>query len=493
METELKLELDRPLDPEVRQRLAAAYGSPLRKQRLISFYFDTDDRRLWGAGVTLRVRHDGGRRIQTIKVERDAAAGLFSRPEWECGVSGDRPEFNPETRAFITGMAGASMEDLALEVRFVTDVERWLWRIDLDGAELELVGDSGVILAHGRSARINEIEIELKAGPPRTIFDLAARIEPLSPLRIGVRSKAERGHALDDPPDAAAVKAGRVALTGDHTVQAALQAICHTCLRHYRLNETPFLEVPQAETLHQCRVALRRLRSALDLFGPVLDDPESKALDARLGLAARMFADGRTIDVLIEQTRNPDLLTTLKAHRKTLYDALIADLHAPTVPKLLLDVAAWTSTGTWLSRPETADLRGEAIRPFAVRRLRRCRTRLKRRGAHLADTDAAGRHSIRIAAKKLRYSAEFLGGLFPRPKAMKRREACLAAVAQLQTELGEMNDQVTGMALLGRLEQGDVTPWTSVISDDGPSIKSAVKAYRAIVDLKPFWADARAE
>lgn len=487
METELKLEMDGPVD-QVRHQLGVAYGSPAGERRLVSTYFDTADTRLWKAGVTLRVRQEGPRRIQTIKVESAAAAGLFVRPELESEVSGDQPELDSPTRALIARMAGAWNCDLPLEVQFTTDVDRRMWRVYRAGAELELVSDYGVILAHGRSVRIHEVEIELKTGPLRTLFDLAAVIGETSPMRIGVQSKAERGYTLDEQQRGEAVKAERIVLTRDLSVQAAFQAICHTCIRHYRLNETRLLAEPEAETLHQCRVALRRLQAALDLFKPLLSDPESRALAGRLKRVARMFGDGRNIDVLIGLINDAGLIARLNPHRKQIYDVLVADLGSSTVRELMLDLTAWFSTGAWLSDPATEALRREAIRPFAVRRLRRCRRRLKRRGAHLAHLDASGRHAVRIAAKNLRYSAEFFGGLFSGPVASERLEAFGGAVERLQTNLGRLTDHATGSELLERFGIGDATHGGRPALHKRRSIRSAAKAYEEVVDLKPFWA-----
>ncbi|MDI1325398.1 MAG: CHAD domain-containing protein [Brevundimonas sp.] len=488
-ETELKLEMDGPVD-QVRRQLAIAYGSPVGQRRLVSTYFDTPDRRLWTAGVTLRVRKEGARCIQTIKFESAAAAGLFTRPELESEVSGDLPELDPPTRALIAELAGASSCDLPLEVQFTTDVDRRMWRVDRAGAQLELVSDFGAIRAHGRSVPIHEIEIELKAGPLRSLFDLAAGIGAMSPLRIGVQSKAERGYTLDEQRRGEAVKAERTALTGDVPVQAAFQAICHACIRHYRLNETRLLAEPEAETLHQCRVALRRLRTALDLFKPLLSDPESRALAGRVKRAARMFGDGRNIDVLIGLSNDADLIAKLNPHRKQIYDVLVADLRSPTLRELMLDLTAWTSAGFWLSDAATAALRREAILPFAVRRLRRSRRRLKRRGAHLAHLDASGRHAVRIAAKNLRYTAEFLGGLFPGPVASGRLEAFVEAVERLQTDLGRLTDHATGSALLKRFGIRGATHDGRTAPHKRRSIKSAARACKDVVDLKPFWAGA---
>ncbi len=50
---------------------------------LKSVYFDTDDLRLHGNDLVLRVRHVGDRRIQTLKTVGRSLGGVSERSEWE--------------------------------------------------------------------------------------------------------------------------------------------------------------------------------------------------------------------------------------------------------------------------------------------------------------------------------------------------------------------------------------------------------------------------
>ncbi len=89
-EVEFKLEIDRN-DIEAVTRTAARIGAVAGTTMLQSVYFDTDDHRLHKAGLSLRVRHDGDRRIQTVKAEQGKNAGFYDRDEWECAIDGDTP------------------------------------------------------------------------------------------------------------------------------------------------------------------------------------------------------------------------------------------------------------------------------------------------------------------------------------------------------------------------------------------------------------------
>ncbi len=91
-EFELKLRVD-PEDVASIQRhpdLTGILRDPT-KETLVSVYFDTDDMFMRDHGLTLRVRHAGPRRLQTIKTT-NPGSGIFERSEWEKAIDGDQPQ-----------------------------------------------------------------------------------------------------------------------------------------------------------------------------------------------------------------------------------------------------------------------------------------------------------------------------------------------------------------------------------------------------------------
>lgn len=64
-------------------------------------------------------------------------------------------------------------------------------------------------------------------------------------------------------------------------------------------HETAVLQDQDPEELHQMRVGMRRLRSAVTSFAPVLDLPKA-ARDKKIGKIARSLGELRDIDVLME-------------------------------------------------------------------------------------------------------------------------------------------------------------------------------------------------
>jgi CHAD domain-containing protein len=102
---------------------------------------------------------------------------------------------------------------------------------------------------------------------------------------------------------------------------------------------------------------------------------------------------------------------------------------------------------------------------------------------HASDKE---RHAARIAAKRLRYAAEFFAPLFPG----KRTRTYLNALAKLQDVLGRLHDGTTAAMLASELGDGaaagSVRAW---VASRALTLDSGLaEAIRRIDAAKPFWA-----
>ena len=79
--------------------------------------------------------------------------------------------------------------------------------------------------------------------------------------------------------------------------------------------------------------------------------------------------------------------------------------------------------------------------------LSRRRRKIKKRGRAIPELAPRRRHKLRIAAKKLRYAAEFFTKLYSGGAAKKRRKALLGTLKSLQQALGDLNDIAAERAL----------------------------------------------
>ena len=129
MSTEIELKLAaRPADlPELKRALAAMTpGSVSSQENLISTYYDTPTLGLHKRGLSLRVREQAGRLIQTVKAEDARAAGLLSRGEWEDTLVENRPDPDaPRSGSHLPQGSGGDLRPL-----FATGVTRTLVEIE---------------------------------------------------------------------------------------------------------------------------------------------------------------------------------------------------------------------------------------------------------------------------------------------------------------------------------------------------------------------------
>jgi inorganic triphosphatase YgiF len=416
-------------------------------------YFDTKNSMVRHAGYSLRVRKAGGRFVQAVKHKPAAAAGLFVRREWETEVPGFAIDDmalarTPLKKLLEAGEAGP----LKLQVRSI--FRRTIWLVTRKDSVIEVVLDQGKVTAGRAETPLCELELELKSGKPRALFALAGEIGAALPLRLGALSKAERAYALAERTLGKAAKAEPVALPVPVTEGAAFRAVAQSCLRHYRLNEIVLLDRRDADALHQARIGLRRLRSALSLFRPTVRGKDYQALREEIGWLAGQFGEARNLDVLLageeglhvdEAVRERLLRTRAKA-----YDRVEAALGSERVRALMLNLSLWIEAGAWRFRDRAMrDLAG-----LAAEQLNRQWRRVKRHCDRLGKTEAEDRHRLRLDVKKLRYSAEFLAGLSAKKPRLARRERFVAALKDLQENLGDLNDAEAAQAITTRLAPG---------------------------------------
>lgn len=495
--------------------LAAAEG-PVRRRRLKSVYFDTDDRLLFRRGYTLRIRQDGRRFTQTIKAEAEADAGIASRQEWEVPVGGPEPELALAADTPVPEiLAGKDLTAADLKPLVLVEVSRTLRLLRPDAQTLiEMAIDRGRITGGERSEAVAEVELELKEGEPAALFGFARRLLREVPFRLEFRAKSARGFALlDGAPEPE--KAQGVELADDLSVETAFKRIAASCLRQMAANEAPSLAGENSEGVHQLRVGLRRLRSAVSLFGSALPRQPFEPLRGRLRELMAAFGPAREWDVLVEETLTPlrhrvgadaglDRLDRIArtarqdGHRR-LRQAIGAPEHTDLKLTLLELLAAdWSvhaerpAPPDWRPAPWTLPVGG-----FADRTLQKRHRKLRKFGRDHHEMTLEELHELRIASKKLRYAADFFRQLYRK----KRVRAYVAALAGVQDCLGAINDGAVGRNRvaeawdrLGGLSrrspqraraEGAVEGWFAAV--EHLELSAFAKAWSRFLDAERFW------
>lgn len=473
-ELELKLEVEPAAAEDLRSHglLAGRH----RVERQISIYFDTPKGKLRREGWVLRVRQRGDGWIQTVKRSGDAA-GLFDRDEWESPVQSLEPD--------LQVMAGTPLKDLIkprdfrhLIPVFRTDIERTAWQLDAGEGAIELTYDKGEIEAGARTERVNELELELKNGEVAELFGAARRITRQIPVRLGVESKSERGFMLAKSERNQPVKATPVTLRPSATVADGFAAIVTACLKHFRLNEPLLVKERHPEALHQLRVAVRRLRSAMWLFRPAVSDSKFEAMNRRLRQFTRELGAARNIDVILAAMPAGDPARDALDHeRDRLYRKIQRKLGSRSFHNFLIDLLAWTHLGEWRQGRKA----GKRLMGFALKRLDRLWSRIECRGDILRRLDAKERHKLRIDTKKMRYSLEFLKDLLRGPG--EEQPQFIKCAEKVQDRLGLLNDLATRQQLVG----GVCWPPPAAERDAARHLRAAVRSYRKMQRIGAFW------
>jgi inorganic triphosphatase YgiF len=366
----------------------------------------------------------------------------------------------------------------------------------------------GRLRGAGGEMPIARVDLGLESGDPRSLFELVRELQRSVPLRLSTQTDAERGYALVAGAAPRAQKAAPVVIDETMTVDAALQHVVRACLEHLIANEPAVREARLAEGVHQMRVAMRRLRSALSLFRKLLPEHQDHWIREETKWLAGVLGEARDWDVFLAETLAPAvaafpaetgferLRALAEAERLESYKAVLAALNADRYAALLLDLRAWLEASGWREQPvseASADLFAP-IDGIAGRLIETRRRKALKRGDDLRILSPTARHEARKDVKKLRYAFEFFHNLYSGKK-VKRFARDLA---KLQEGLGRLNDVETARRLLARLEQreggrdpqalhaaGLITGWHAGLADR--SIRKLDKAWTNLHEQKPFW------
>ena len=316
-ETELKLQLAAADVDRVRQS-AALSQSACSEVDIDNVYYDTRDLLLRRHRMSLRVRQVGRRWVQTLKADSKSSGTVARRGEWETParvVSGQgRLDLARLDDSPLPTLLTKQKTPPELGAVFTTRVRRALWNVERSGAVIEVALDIGEISVEhdGRSLQepICEVELELKRGDPLALIELALELvktdgEKSPAMTPVVRSKAERGYQLASQQRPPAIKASAKGfvknLTNRSSTGSVLRAVIAHGLAVLMANIELLLRYDDPEYVHQARVALRRVRSAIRLFdGEERDVPHG--LSDELRWFAHVLGAARDWDVIAGET-----------------------------------------------------------------------------------------------------------------------------------------------------------------------------------------------
>ncbi|HEX8759703.1 MAG TPA: CYTH and CHAD domain-containing protein [Pseudonocardiaceae bacterium] len=462
------------------------------EQDLSAVYFDTADLRLVRAGVTLRRREGGSDEGWHLKLP----AGKDSRDELRLplGRSARRPpaELVALTRVYTRGGALAPVAELNTRRR------RWVLTDSRGRSLAELVDDHVRARTMGEQTTTvswREVEVELGEHGQRALLDrIEHRLLKAGAQRAGSASKLGRLLADRMPPNVATPSPASGRSAGD-VVLAYLWTQVEQ-LRRY----DPLVRQDAPDAVHQMRVAARRMRSALQAFGRVLDRDQTRELTEELKWVAGELGGARDAEVMAERfaailAELPDELKLgpVDAALTRSFERRQADARQVAVAALDSEryLVLHDRIDALLAEPPvTVRARRKAKREL-LKSVRRAYRRVESRMAD-ADRQPPGQrrdfalHETRKAAKRLRYATEAVGPTVGKPAARLRKR--LKAVQQL---LGEHQDTAVSRPVLrehaaqAHLEGGNGFTYGLMYATE------ATRAAQAENNLAPAWKQMR--
>jgi CHAD domain-containing protein len=282
--------------------------------------------------------------------------------------------------------------------------------------------------------------------------------------------------------------------------EEAFRATLSDCLAQITANAATLRAGRSVEGLHQLRVAFRRLEVALGAFGQEFGQDWLEELRGRAKILLGRLAPARDFDVFVGKLLAsppksgvsdglPQLRARAESARDQAWTAVIACISGVDFELFADDVAALASS----QLPLTRDQR---LPRTAMRMLDRQVRRVKKRGKTAASREEGDLHRLRIALKKLRYTAEFFAPLYPK-RDVKRY---LKKLRLLQNYLGDLNDVANVRRVVSevlrekskrdedgnlRYAAGAMVGWYG--AQVPGAISRALTRYRKFKRVTPFW------
>jgi triphosphatase len=402
-------------------------------------YLDTKDRRLDRAGYSVRLRHTRGLPPEATLKSLDGVGPDGLRVRLELTERLEHAE--PMAVARALGPVGERVRALAgrhtLGPLFELQTRRRSFPLEAEGAPSgELLLDETAIREPGGRvlSRLRRVEVEVPETALDAVGPLVESLQGACGLRPAVLSKYEAGLAAAGNRRTELESLGRTTVEPDDTIGQVGLAVLRRQLGALVAHEPGTRLGDDPEELHDMRVASRRLRAAISLFGEALP-AEAARLGPEVAWVGRTIGAVRDLDVQLAQLERwatalpPRDVESLERIRAVLADGrrearteMLEALDSRRYERLVRRFASLLRTRSGTRTPPARALAPDLV----VRRhkaLRKAMAQLDR------DADPAAYHRLRIAGKRFRYALEFVAEVYPgETRRLVRRTATLQDV-----------------------------------------------------------------
>ena len=481
LEIELKLHVPNASVAGVEKALARG---KVNRVELKALYFDTVDRQLALQQISLRLRLENNRWVQTIKIKTNSFSTRIEYNHFR-----PHPELDLDLYKNTVAEKFISQLKSAINVSYETFVQRHYRNTRQSSDLVEIAFDRGYIRSGNQELPISEIEFELKRGSKATLFSVANQWQKDHQLILDVRSKAERGDLLcllENKPNGLQERIGNnlsqiesqaidlvwpartsKALHLKHEMTAAqgLNCVMAECLDQIVRNASVLAEVDTAnickldttEHVHQLRVGIRRVRTAWSFFDGLCQLPDSEHREI-LKYYFGLFGGARDQSIL-HSGLMPALIAAgqplLKMELSTNGSDPISVSKDCSFQSCILNLCAFIETSDFMKAENSVSVKQVKLKKCLLLRLRKWHQKIIFNSKGFTQLPLEEKHELRKRVKKLRYALQFTIDLLPDLK-LKTYQKELTVIQNL---LGEMNDLTTALSKFTALKDLQPEAW----------------------------------
>lgn len=272
----------------------------------------------------------------------------------------------------------------------------------------------------------------------------------------------------------------KATLRKDITAQKALRLMMTTTSDDFDRHFNQLMTSDDPEGPHGARIALRRIRSVLSGFSPLIDKRVLSEQKDQARQLFRLIGTLRDADVRAEglasvqaQNASQDELRRIRADLR----AAMTTHQAATYAKRLCSLFEGTH---WKRKGSKAKhWRKAPVRKIAVRALTRAWSDCRAYGPSIADLSLAKRHALRKDLKALRYLSAYFDDLWRG----KTKETFSKRLRSLQDQLGVLND----INMIQSTSQPDQTAQKRLDARAAEALAKSDKDWRKLHKTPVFW------
>jgi len=425
-------------------------------------YVDAPGGELALAGYAARLRSGASGTLLTLKGLRrlDDGGVVHRRAELEGpaveGLTAAAWPSSPARDAVLAIVGDAPLVEV-LRIRQVRSKRDY----GHDAAVVELSVDNVEVLRDGAAVeRFTELEVELRRGDEAVLGPLADLLGEFEELVPASTSKLERSleairpspdetpaDAATAPPTPRLIVGKTPGVATDDRLAEAGRKVLRFHLSRMLLREAGTLEGVNPDELKAMRVATRRQRAAWRVFGTAFDEAATATHRRRLRAVASDLGAVRDLDVMIDNVETyraslpsdeaaamEPLLAVWRANRDAAREILLRELASRRYQRWVESYAVFVETeGAGVRAPGPVE--PHRVRDTMPSRIWAAYETLRGYEPVIGWADITTLHDLRIAAKWLRYTLEFV-----REAMGAEATELIEQVVALQDHLGWLHD-----------------------------------------------------